>query len=492
MIEVEEETPQKELRERWIEWCRGAYEARGRRGGCRRLLSLPRRSTRSPTSRPTSTSRARVLRGGRRAQATSVSFARFTDTPASLARPRRSWVSTTARLGSGRRGRSCRSGRASARGRPRHRPRRRPRRHVRDDDARRPRRRGDPGRVDASTSSPMTRGSLARPSKELVARFPRISGRGYPDRDPGERPWNRFPLVQPDRAQQARCDGRHADRERPRRVPQARRHRRRAGDEPVARHARAARGRLGGLPGDQRPAGLRRRDVVRRDRAVARLARLRHADGGVRRPRAAPAPTATSTSTRTPGRSRPTRPARSRSRSPPQAGLYARRHTGRGQYVDISITENFLGLIGAAVLDYTTTGRIQPPLGNRDYTRCRAATPAPATTAGSSSRSATTTTGPAFSARPGWKPEERLATDESRVRAPRRARRAAGGVDERALARGGGRPAPRRGCSRRPGARRRGRVRRPAPRRARLLLGDHAGRRRARTSTRARPTGSGT
>ena len=38
----------------------------------------------------------------------------------------------------------------------------------------------------------MTRGHSARPSKELVARFPPISG-GYPDRDPGERPWNRFP-----------------------------------------------------------------------------------------------------------------------------------------------------------------------------------------------------------------------------------------------------------------------------------------------------------
>jgi crotonobetainyl-CoA:carnitine CoA-transferase CaiB-like acyl-CoA transferase len=51
-----------------------------------------------------------------------------------------------------------------------------------------------------------------------------------------------------------------------------------------------------------------------------------------------------------------------------EAGLYARRRTGRGQYVDISMIENFLGLIGAAVLDFTTSGRIQPSLGNRDYT----------------------------------------------------------------------------------------------------------------------------
>jgi crotonobetainyl-CoA:carnitine CoA-transferase CaiB-like acyl-CoA transferase len=48
------------------------------------------------------------------------------------------------------------------------------------------------------------------------------------------------------------------------------------------------------------------------------------------------------------------------------AGLYARRRTGRGQYVDISMVENFLGLIGPAVLEYTTTGRVPEALGNRD------------------------------------------------------------------------------------------------------------------------------
>src|ERR1700722_18302851 len=39
---------------------------------------------------------------------------------------------------------------------------------------------------------PLTRGSRARPSLELVRRLPTISG-GYPGRDPGPRPWNRHP-----------------------------------------------------------------------------------------------------------------------------------------------------------------------------------------------------------------------------------------------------------------------------------------------------------
>lgn len=39
---------------------------------------------------------------------------------------------------------------------------------------------------------PMTRGSRARPARESVQDVPSISG-GYPGRDPGARPWNRYP-----------------------------------------------------------------------------------------------------------------------------------------------------------------------------------------------------------------------------------------------------------------------------------------------------------
>lgn len=50
-----------------------------------------------------------------------------------------------------------------------------------------------------------------------------------------------------------------------------------------------------------------------------------------------------------------------------QMALYARRRTGRGQYIDLSMVENFVGLIGQAVLDYSFTGRVQQSIGNRDY-----------------------------------------------------------------------------------------------------------------------------
>jgi benzylsuccinate CoA-transferase BbsF subunit len=39
---------------------------------------------------------------------------------------------------------------------------------------------------------PMTRGTIARPSKELIARLPAAGG-GYPYNDPGPRPWNYHP-----------------------------------------------------------------------------------------------------------------------------------------------------------------------------------------------------------------------------------------------------------------------------------------------------------
>src|ERR1700722_2334824 len=39
---------------------------------------------------------------------------------------------------------------------------------------------------------PLTRGPQARPTLDLVRRLPPVSG-GYPDRDPGVRPWNRHP-----------------------------------------------------------------------------------------------------------------------------------------------------------------------------------------------------------------------------------------------------------------------------------------------------------
>jgi hypothetical protein len=38
-----------------------------------------------------------------------------------------------------------------------------------------------------------TRGLFARPTRDQIANLSPMSG-GYPDRDPGDRPWNRAPL----------------------------------------------------------------------------------------------------------------------------------------------------------------------------------------------------------------------------------------------------------------------------------------------------------
>ena len=46
--------------------------------------------------------------------------------------------------------------------------------------------------------------------------------------------------------------------------------------------------------------------------------------------------------------------------------LYYRNRTGKGQYIDISMSETFINLIPGAVAEYTRNGRELSPLGNRD------------------------------------------------------------------------------------------------------------------------------
>jgi crotonobetainyl-CoA:carnitine CoA-transferase CaiB-like acyl-CoA transferase len=58
-----------------------------------------------------------------------------------------------------------------------------------------------------------------------------------------------------------------------------------------------------------------------------------------------------------------------------QMALYARKRTGRGQYIDLAMVENFIGLIGHAVLDFTVNGRVPESLGNRDYHAIQGAYP---------------------------------------------------------------------------------------------------------------------
>jgi crotonobetainyl-CoA:carnitine CoA-transferase CaiB-like acyl-CoA transferase len=47
--------------------------------------------------------------------------------------------------------------------------------------------------------------------------------------------------------------------------------------------------------------------------------------------------------------------------------LHYRNQTGKGQFIDISMVENFVSLMPQAIMDYTMNGRIQRTLGNRDH-----------------------------------------------------------------------------------------------------------------------------
>lgn len=50
-----------------------------------------------------------------------------------------------------------------------------------------------------------------------------------------------------------------------------------------------------------------------------------------------------------------------------EMAIYARRRSGRGQYIDLSMIENFIGLLGPFILDYSINHRVPSSIGNRDY-----------------------------------------------------------------------------------------------------------------------------
>jgi crotonobetainyl-CoA:carnitine CoA-transferase CaiB-like acyl-CoA transferase len=47
------------------------------------------------------------------------------------------------------------------------------------------------------------------------------------------------------------------------------------------------------------------------------------------------------------------------------AALHYRRRTGKGQFVELAMVENFLPYLGEAIMDYNLNGRVQSTLGNR-------------------------------------------------------------------------------------------------------------------------------
>jgi crotonobetainyl-CoA:carnitine CoA-transferase CaiB-like acyl-CoA transferase len=268
-------------------------------------------------------------------------------------------------------------------------------------------------RVESTRRFPAsTRGGMARPTKELVAGWPTLGG-GYPDRDPGRRPWNRFPLFNLTARNKLGATIDLRDEEGyaafMRLVATA--------DVLVSTQTPGTLDKLGigwdacravndrlvfveatsfGSTGPYRSwrgygmemEAFAGHDLLRRyrDREVDSNSWSVTAD--------AAGALAISVAA--------------------LAGLYARRRTGRGQHVDVSMVENFLGLIGPAVLEYTATGRVPDALGNRDLEAVQGCYPC----AGDDRWLVLTIRDDADWAgvlrATGWKPEERFATRASR------------------------------------------------------------------------------
>jgi len=213
---------------------------------------------------------------------------------------------------------------------------------------------------------PATRGIRAHPTLEEVRRAPAISG-GYPDREPGERPWNRFPWFNTTARNKLgmTVDLRQEEgRDILRRLVAL-------SDVLITNVAPGTMDRLGvgydalaavndrliyveatsfGSSGPYRRyraygpqvEGFAGHDLLRkyRDRDITSSGWVVTADAGSAMAIVLAA----------------------------QIALYARRKTGVGQYVDVSLLENVLGLIATPILDYTINGRVAESLGNRHFT----------------------------------------------------------------------------------------------------------------------------
>lgn len=221
-------------------------------------------------------------------------------------------------------------------------------------------------RIESTQHFPqMTRGTMAHPTKESISSMPPISG-GYPDRDPGEHPWNRYPWFN---ATARNKLGMTVDLKKSEGQAILKRlvavsdvlitnqtpgiltslglgYEALAGVNPRLVYVEASSFGTSGPYSGFRAVGLQMEafaghDLLRNypDRDVTSNTWAVTADGAGALVIALAA----------------------------EMGLYGRLKTGQGQYIDVSMLENFVSLIGHTILDYTYNDHIQQSLGNRDY-----------------------------------------------------------------------------------------------------------------------------
>jgi crotonobetainyl-CoA:carnitine CoA-transferase CaiB-like acyl-CoA transferase len=209
-----------------------------------------------------------------------------------------------------------------------------------------------------------TRGVLARPTREMAGQWITTSG-GYPGRDPGERPWNRYPFFN----YMARNKlGMTVDLRKP------------SGLEVFSRLVRVS----DAVMENNTPSSLERMGItyewlraIRPDIIFVRLSSFGQT-GPYRDYRAFGLQTESFCGhdllrryrDRDPGHNSWAVPSDHAGGFSAAIGcmmaLIRRRRTGRGELVDVSMVESFLNDIGHIVMDYTMNGHVQESLGNRD------------------------------------------------------------------------------------------------------------------------------
>jgi crotonobetainyl-CoA:carnitine CoA-transferase CaiB-like acyl-CoA transferase len=214
--------------------------------------------------------------------------------------------------------------------------------------------------------SPQTRGHQARPTREAIRAMPPIGG-GYPNREPGERPWNRFPwfnasnrnkrsvtmdLTHPDFLdmfmQLVRISDVVVNNQSPHMASRLGvDYERLSLVNPGIVYVSASLFGKGGPLSPYKGGGLQMEAFVGHDD-------LRHY----------PDSDVTSNAWMVPSDAAGAMSIALGA----LLGLFERRATGRGQYIDVSLIENEIALLGPLLLEAALTGSPPPPRGNRS--RC--------------------------------------------------------------------------------------------------------------------------